>query len=60
MKMVNFKLGETNISMLRAWDKEKKTEFPTVFKPMTSQTPSGCSIHLSYGELMECHCEAMY
>ena len=22
-------------------------------KPMTSQTPGGCSIHLSYGELME-------
>ena len=34
------------ISMLRAWDKEK-----TQVEPMTSQTPSRRSIHLSYGEL---------
>ena len=41
------------ISMSRVWDKEKKSESPTGFEPMTSQTPGGGSIHLSYGELTE-------
>ena len=45
-KMVNFKLGETNVKMSRAWDK-KKSESPTGFEPTTSQTPDGRSIHLS-------------
>ena len=43
------------MSMSWAWDKEKNPrqgKSPTGFKPMTSQTPGGCSIHLSYGELM--------
>ena len=31
----------------------EKSEFPTGFEPITSQTPGGRSIHLSYGELME-------
>ena len=30
--------------MSRAWDKEKKSEFPTGFEPMTSQTPGGRSV----------------
>ena len=33
--------------MSRVWDKEKKSESPTGFKPMTSQTPGGRSIHLA-------------
>ena len=40
------------ISMSQAWDKEK-SESQTEFEPMTSQTPGGRSIHLSYGELVE-------
>ena len=43
------------MSMSWAWDKEKNPrqgKSPTGFKPMTSQTPGGCSIHLSYWELM--------
>ena len=45
------------IGMSRAWDKEK-SESPTEFDPMASQTPGGRSVHLSYGELMES--EAIY
>ena len=60
--MVNFKLGETNVKMNLSACYEsgtkKKSEFPTGFEPMTSQTPGRLSIHLSYGELMKC--EAMY
>ena len=38
---------------------KKKSEFPTGFaEPVTSQTPGGRSIHLSFGELMES--EAIY
>ena len=33
--------------------KKKKSESQTWFKPMTSQSPGGRSIHLSYRELME-------
>ena len=40
------------ISMSQTWDKEK-IWVPTGFEPMTSQTPGGRSIHLSYRELME-------
>ena len=36
----------------KRWTKNK-SESPTGFEPMTSQTPGGRSIHLSYGELME-------
>ena len=36
----------------QARDKEK-SESLTGFEPITSQTPGGNSIHLSYGELME-------
>ena len=61
-KMVNFKLGETNVKMNLSACYEsgtkKKSEFPTGFEPMTSQTPGRRSIHLSYGELMKC--EVMY
>ena len=32
---------------------KKISETAKGFEPMTSQTPGGCSIHLSYGELME-------
>ena len=39
-------------SMSRAWDTEE-IESLKGFKPMTSQTLGGRSIHLSYGELME-------
>ena len=38
--------------------KKKKSESPTGFEPMTSQTPGGRSNHLSYGDLMES--EAIY
>ena len=61
-KMVNFMLGETNVKM--KWSKclehgtKKKSESPTGFEPMTSKTPGGRSIHLSYEELMES--EAIY
>ena len=46
------------ISMSRAWDKEKTSESPTGFEPMTFQTPGGRSSHssmsyLSLPELME-------
>ena len=37
---------------------QRKIESQTEFKPMTSQTPGGRSIQLSYGELMES--EAIY
>ena len=37
---------------------KKKSESPTEFDPMASQTPGGRSVHLSYGELMES--EAIY
>ena len=39
-------------SSFYSWDK-KKSESLTGFKPMTSQTPGGCSTHLTYAELME-------
>ena len=45
------------ISMSQPWDKEK-FECQAEFEPMTSQTPGGRSIHLSYGELVES--EAIY
>ena len=45
------------ISMSQPWDKEK-SECQAEFEPMTSQTPGGRSIHLSYGELVES--EAIY
>ena len=38
--------------MPRGWDKEKLLVRDR-FEPMTSETPGGRSIHLSYGELME-------
>ena len=38
--------------MSQALGKERN-ESPTGIEPMTSQTPGGCSIHLSYGELIE-------
>ena len=55
--VVNFKIGEKKcenelISMPRGWDKEKLWVRDR-FEPMTSETPGGRSIHLSYGELME-------
>ena len=37
---------------------QEKSESLTGLEPMTSQTLGGCSIHLSYGELMES--EAIY
>ena len=40
------------ISMSQAWG-EEKNESPTGIKPMTSQTPGGHSIHLSYRELIK-------
>ena len=40
------------ISTSRAWDK-KKSESPTVFESITSQTPGERSIHFSYRELIE-------
>ena len=47
------------IGMSRAWDKlKKKSESPTEFDPMASQTPGGRSVHSSYGELMDS--EAIY
>ena len=45
------------ISKSQMCDKNK-FESPTGFKPVTSQTLGGHSIHLSYGELLES--EAMY
>ena len=50
-KMVNFKLGESNVKMKSACHErrtKKKSESPRGFKPMTSQTLGGRSIHLSY------------
>ena len=50
-KMVNFKLGESNVKMKSACHErrtKKKSESPTGFEPMTSQTLGGHSIHLSY------------
>ena len=49
--MVNFKLGESNVKMKSACHErrtKKKSESPTGFEPMTSQTLGGHSIHLSY------------
>ena len=43
--------------MPRGWDKEKLLVRER-FEPMTSETPGGRSIHLSYGELIES--EAIY
>ena len=49
LKMVNFKLGETNVKMKLSACHErgtkKKFKSPTGFEPMTSQTPGGCSSH---------------
>ena len=48
-KMVNFKLGETNVKM--KWSAchegrtKKKSESLTGFQPMTSQTLGRCSLH---------------
>ena len=50
-KMVNFKLGESNVKVKSACHEhgtKKESESPTGFEPMTSQTPGGRSIHLSY------------
>ena len=52
-----FRCENKMISKSQMCDKNK-FESPTGFKPMTSQTLGGHSIHLSYGELMES--EAMY
>ena len=43
--------------MPRAWDKEKIC-VPDRIRTLTSETPGGRSIHLSYGELIES--EAIY
>ena len=53
---MDLKLGETNVKMKSSacherGAKKKSESSPTGFEPMTSQIPSGRSIHLSYGEL---------
>ena len=57
-KMVNLKLGETNVKMKWSACHERGTKKKKVLEPITSRTPGGRSIHLSYGELMES--EAIY
>ena len=50
-RVLNFKLGETNLKMKwSAWHErgtKKKSESPTGFEALTAQTPGGRSIHLS-------------
>ena len=54
-RMVNFKLGETNVKMkwlaCHEHGTKKNSKSSTGFEPMTSQTPGGPSIPLSYREL---------
>ena len=54
-RMVNFKLGETNVKMkwspFHEHGTKKKCKSPTGFEPTTSQTPGRPSIPLSYREL---------
>ena len=60
--MLNFKLSEANVkiklSACHERGTKKKSESPTGFEPLTSQTPGGHSIYLSYGELMVHICHA--
>ena len=60
--MVNFKLDETNVKMNSSTcygvGQRKNLNSRQEFEPMTSQTPGGRFIHLSYGELRES--EAIY
>ena len=43
---------ENEILLVTSKGQRKKSESLTEFEPITSQTPGGHSIHLSYGELM--------
>ena len=57
-KLGNFKLNwninvKTNLSACHQRGTKKKSESPRGFKPMTSKTLGGRSIHLSYG-VLEC------
>ena len=59
-KMVNFKLGETNVKMKwsachKRGTKKESDRVPNRIRTydLPIQTPGGRSIHLSYGELME-------